>query len=224
MTWILVALASVALILLIGDAVFTRLAERRAARLLGEMLDAERTRVSASSWPAALLLLTSVGSEVKVVATTVPVPDRGCDLSRLELDLHGMHLVPDDDGRFQRLEARSGRFTAHLEEEALVALTPVPGLRGVDIRDEGVRYRLPGGVRVDGAVSVDGAGALVFTPKGGPLGTFRIAKVAAPVGRLPLGATIEWVETRRGEIVVGGALRERSFDLGSNGNGAGTAA
>lgn len=220
MTWVLAIVMGTAFVLLLADAVLTRLAERRAARLLGDALETQ-ARVSARSWPAAFLLLTSVGSRARVVATDVPIPDRGCDLSRLELDLCGMHLVPDDDGAlYGRLEARTGRFTAELDEQALAALTPLPGLRGVEIRDEGVRYRMPGGVKVEGTVDVDDTGTLVFTPSGGPLGTLRIARIAAPIGRLPLGATVEHVETRRGEIVVSGQLEERSFDLRSASDGA----
>lgn len=59
-----------------------------------------------------------------------------------------------DDRRPALLRADDGAFTVALSEATIRSLTPAPTVRAVEIGDGTVRYLLPGGLAVDGEVTL----------------------------------------------------------------------
>jgi hypothetical protein len=211
-SWIAAVLALVVLVAL-GDVAAAHLGVRRAARTLSDRLRTEAD-VAVRSWPATPRLLLGRGLAVSIAAADVPLPDAAITLAEVRVDLRGVRPARDDETGVDRLHTDGGCFTARLDTAAVLAATPVPIVRDVEIRPEGLRYHLPGGVSVDGRVYVDEDGDLVFIPASGPIGGFQIVRIAAPIGRLPLGAHIEEVRTELDAIVAAGSVGTSTIPLG----------
>lgn len=206
--WLILVVLLVLVVLLGAELALSRSAARRAARTIGDRIGGE-VEVKVLSWPALFRLATAGGARLRVVAVDVPVPDRDATIDEVVVELDRVRFSPPG-----LLSSAGGTFSTRIGQSALLALTPVPGLRGVEVTSSGVRYELPGGIAVHGQLTVSD-GFLVFTPTSGPLGVLSIVHIAAPPGRLPLDARIEELRCERGWVIAEGPLGEHRIELRS---------
>lgn len=211
MSALLVGIAATAGAAIGADLLTAHLGVRRARAALREHLGTD-VSIGLGGWPRTPRLLLRGGTDATLSATDVPLQD-GVNLTALAVSLHGVRFERGR-GAPDRLCTAGGRFQARLDTEAVRALTPLPGIRDITLEDGRVRYLLPGGVRVTGRLTVDPDGDLTFAPEGGPLDSLRLVRIAAPIGRLPMGASIDAVGTEAGAVVVEGEIGASTVDLG----------
>lgn len=199
---LLLALVVVAVVAFLGDALATNVAEARAAERVSAELGAS-VEVDLRGWPVSLRLLNRHVPEVGLEAADVPLRGSGARLSRLEATLFDVAVPWTWTGRFDGVvEARSGRFTAELDEAAVQSLVPLPVT--ITLEEGIIRGRL-GTAQLDATAEVVD-GAILLRPAASSLAD--LGELRVPLDGLPVGATVESVRIEPDVLVIGGSLTD----------------
>jgi DUF2993 family protein len=183
-----------------ADVLVTRAAERRVALEVEQSIGGH-AQVDLRGWPVSLGLLRGDVDEAAITTTQVPLRRAPGVLPAVHVRLSGVRLRPDS------ASARSGHFTAHVDQAALTSLTAALGDEAFgDVRLAGDRLLVVvEGVAVNLLVSTRD-GAIAVRPENEILNVAAGGERIIPVEGLPPGASLETVEVRDGVLLVSGPL------------------